>query len=118
MTDNAGELTLIEQQAYKLAEAAMLMDRSRATKDDGAAVMAALDNNLEVWAAFTTVASMPDSPLAANVRDNLVRLRAFVAGHTVRRSGDHIPDSTLDTLININLQISEGLLEGQKKAGA
>lgn len=117
MTEVASELTLIEQQAYKLAEAAMLLDRSRATKDGGAAVMAALDNNLEVWAAFTTVASMPDSPLAANVRDNLVRLRAFVAQH-IAGSGEHIQDSTLDTLININLQISEGLLEGQKRAGA
>lgn len=115
MTDVASEMTLIEQQAYKLAEAAMLLDRSRSATGDGAAVMAALDNNLEVWAAFTTVASLPDSPLAANVQANLIRLRTFVAEQTVR-STEGIRDATLDTLININLQISEGLLEGQKKA--
>ncbi|CAA7618491.1 flagellar biosynthesis regulator FlaF [Magnetospirillum sp. UT-4] len=115
MTDTT--LTLIEEQAYKLAEAAIALDRARSQADDAAVMLAALDNNLEVWTAFTVAVALPGSGLEAGVRDNLMRLRNFIAEQTLRINGA-VRDATMDTLININLQISEGLLEGQKRAGA
>ena len=60
----------------------------------------------------------PESQLAENVRDNILKLRDFISDTTMQHGVD-IRESTLNTLININLQISEGLLEGARgRAGS
>ncbi len=53
-----------------------------------------------------------DNDLPESVKDNLILLGNYVADTTLK-SADGLKDETIDTLININLQISEGLLEGQ-----
>jgi len=97
-----------EKDALALTEAAVGLDQARGRATD---LAAALEHNLELWVAIRTLVSRPGNSLPATIRHNLVQLSGFVAG-TTWRDGITIPDSRLDTLININLQIAEGLLQG------
>lgn len=110
MTDS-DQLSLPEEQALALSRAAIMLDQARQNLGDRGALGAALNQNLETWVAIRTVAQKPNNGLTASVQQNLVRLSNFVADSTFK-SADSISEKTLDTLININLQISEGLLEG------
>jgi len=107
-------VSLPEVEAQSLAEAALLLDHARENRDPGR-LAAALDNNLHVWTAIRTIAAHPDATLTESARGNLLRLSDFVATRTLS-NGVAIPDETLNTLINVNLQISEGLLDGAKRA--
>lgn len=104
-----------EIEALGLAEAAVLMDQARAAPDDKGQLAAALDRNLNLWVGIKSLVEQPDCALPAEVKDNLVRLSAFVTG-SILKHGVDIPAETMDTLTNINLQIAEGLLEGRRKA--
>lgn len=114
---NAVELSLPEQDALSLVNAALMMDGARARGRVPAEMAAALNFNLEIWVSIRNLAEKTESHLPADIRTNLVRLSEFVA-HSVLRGGTSIAEETLDTLININMQLSEGLLEGQAKATA
>lgn len=113
MTTTVGDndLSLTEQDAFSLSQAAIQLDQSRDDKDQ---LAAALEQNMEIWVAIRTLISRAGDAVQADTRDNLVRLSQFVAESTMKHGVD-VPASVLDTLININLQISEGLLEGDTK---
>ncbi len=104
----------VKEEAAALATAAINISNARESGDPSD-LSAALDANMELWIAIRTVAARPDNALPREVRDNLVRLSEYVAGLTVGRR-DSLSDGDLDSLININLQISEGLLEGEANA--
>ncbi len=112
MTVDVLDMKPAEQDAFSLSEAAVLMDQARQAKDSRM-LAAALNHNLEVWIAIKTFVSRDGHPMAKETRDNLIQLSRFVAEKTFR-NGAAISAEALDTLININLQIAEGLLEGQK----
>jgi len=103
-------LSLPEQDAFCLSRAAIFLDRAM-TRGEADELAAALDHNLELWAGIRALVIKPGNGMPANVRDNLVRLSGFVADTTISW-GVKITRDVLNTLININLQISEGLLEG------
>ena len=105
----AENLTVPEEGAYGLSEAAVMMDQAR---DDQGMLATALEKNMEVWIAIRMMVSQNDVKLTQEVMDNLVRLSQYVA-ETTMKHGVELPAEVLDTLININLQISEGFLEGQ-----
>ena len=105
------QLSLPEEQALALSRAAIMLDQARQNLSDRTALGAALNQNLETWVAIRTIAQKPENGLSTSVQQNLVRLSNFVADSTFK-SSETISEKTLDTLININLQISEGLLEG------
>lgn len=112
LSDAASEqLSVPEEQAFALSRAAILLDQARQNPSDRTALGAALNENLEIWVAIKMIAEGPGSNLSAAVQQNLVRLSNFVADSTFR-SAEDISEQTIETLININLQISEGLLEG------
>lgn len=94
-----------EMDALALAQAAVGLDRARGKS---AELAAALEANLELWVAIRTLVSAPGNLLPAGIRDNLIRLSRFVAGTTCN-DGVAISEHRLNTLININLQIAEGL---------
>lgn len=112
---DVASLSLPEQEALSLAEAAIALDRARSGPDRGTELVAALNHNLEVWVAIRSLARSEGSHLPPNIKANLIRLSEFVA-HTTFTSGATIGDQALNTLININMQLAEGLLEGQKAA--
>jgi len=97
-----------EEDALALVQAAIQLDSSRA---DPGKMAAALEKNLELWVAIRTMVSRNNSALPSEARSNLLRLSQFVADQTLRH-GTEIAGDDLDSLININMQISEGLLEG------
>ena len=100
-------MSVREKDAYALTEAAVSLDRARGKAAD---LAAALEHNLELWVAIRTLVTTPGNALPAAIRHNLVQLSGFVAGTTLD-SGVEIKESALNTLININLQIAEGLLQ-------
>lgn len=114
MQDDLTDLGAIEAQALILSQAAIGLDQARSGKRDPHELTTALEANVEVWVAIRALVDDPATALLQNIRDNLRRLSVFVASTTFMH-GVNITDSTLNTLININLQISEGLLEGAKR---
>lgn len=105
------ELTGVEREAFYLSEAAIMLDRARANGRDEKALAEALLNNIEVWTAVRASVGKWGHGQSEEVKGNLLRLADFVTG-TIMANRTSIVDSTLDSLININLQIAEGLLEG------
>ena len=73
----------------------------------------ALDRNAHVWVSFKSLLSLEGCSLTGEVRDNVVTLADFVLGNTAK-GAENLSDETIRTFINVNLQISEGLLEGDK----
>ncbi len=112
MNDNASNIeSVAEEQAFQLSQAAIRIDQARTVKDDdGSALTSALNENLEAWVALRTIVMRADCTLNEEVKNNLVKLSQFVADKTFQDG--ELSESTLDAFININLQISEGLLEG------
>ncbi|MCP5372625.1 MAG: hypothetical protein H6907_12915 [Hyphomicrobiales bacterium] len=104
------DLTAREQEAFELSRAAMVLDVAR-NEGDAAALAAALEANMEIWIAIRTLVRRADMGLPPDTAANLERLGRYVAETTLNHGVD-MPPHVLDTLININLQISEGLLEG------
>ncbi len=100
-------LTLPEESAFGLSQAAVMLDQSR---DNQNMLVTALERNMEVWIALRFMVSNGETRIANEAKDNLIKLSQFVAESTMKHGSD-IPSETIDTLININLQISEGLLE-------
>ncbi|MCZ6467815.1 MAG: hypothetical protein O6829_11145 [Alphaproteobacteria bacterium] len=111
--ENATEetLSISEEEAFGLSRAAVMLDQAKQNRADKAALATALNHNLELWVAIQGMVARRDNDLPESVKDNLISLGNYVADTTFK-SADGLKDETIDTLININLQISEGLLEG------
>ena len=107
-TTDAGKLSPAEEHAFNMVQAAIILDQS---KGDLGKLAAALAHNLELWVGVRTLISRPDSHVSPELRENLTRLADYVAGTTMTH-GVEISPETLEILININLQVSEGMLEG------
>ena len=112
--DDATEkpLSISEEEAFGLSRAAVMLDQAKQNRADKVALATALNHNLELWVAIQGMVARRDNDLPESVKDNLISLGNYVADTTFK-SADGLKDETIDTLININLQISEGLLEGQ-----
>ncbi|MCP4297251.1 MAG: hypothetical protein GY786_16745 [Proteobacteria bacterium] len=109
--DQSPSAEFAEEQAYQLSKCAIAIDQAR---ENPSQMAGALNDNLEVWVAIRTLAEQDSSPLAPEVRQNLATLSKFVADK-VFSFGEGLSEETISTLININLQISEGLLEGASR---
>lgn len=73
----------------------------------------ALRKNWRLWTIFQASLSEPDCPVPPTVRRNLLGLSNFID----RLTADILAVrdvSKVEILVNINRQISEGLLEGQR----
>ncbi|MGB0697694.1 MAG: flagellar biosynthesis regulator FlaF [Rhodospirillaceae bacterium] len=103
-----------EEDAYQLTEAAVALSRALAT-DDKILIADALDANLQLWVGIRTLVSKDTHPLPQDVRDNLIRLSHYTAQKTFEIGQAH-DAAAIESLINTNLQIAEGLLEGKDKA--
>jgi len=114
--DNLQEPSLAEEQAFQLSQAAIRLDLARSNRDnEPALLLEALGSNLEVWMTLRYIVSRDDCALPGDTKSNLIRLSRFVADRTFVNDGD-VAETTLDALININLQIAEGLLEGGERS--
>jgi flagellar biosynthesis regulator FlaF len=110
MTDTwSSELTVFEEDALALTQAALEISRAFEANDEKR-LAGALDHNLRIWVGIRTLVSQAENPLPLSIKDNLIRLSSFVAQKTFEmQNGANA--KTIDALTNANLQISEGLLE-------
>lgn len=108
--EDFSDLSIPEQDAFALSQAAIMLDQA---KGDPKAVAAALDHNLQLWVSIRTLVSRPNNLLPGQIKDNLKKLANYVADTTFKHGGS-ASEQIIDSLININLQISQGLLEGNR----
>ena len=102
---------LAQQEAYYLAKCGL--DLSVAGKSgDKTQFVEALDSNQKLWIMIKTLMSTENSKLPKETRNNLIKLADYVAKNTIKlgQNLDNIDQKMLDSFININRQISEGLL--------
>lgn len=109
----SGALNAVEEQAFALSRVSILLDTARQT-GNRADLAGALEEDLELWVAIRTLAESPQVVMGPEIKNNLVRLSHFVAD-TILGNGVEMASKTLDTLINVNLQICEGLLESSRR---
>jgi flagellar protein FlaF len=76
--------------------------------DDVEAMITAVRLNWRLWTIFQADLLDPECPLPEDIRNNVLTLANFVDHHTVAFLGSP-RKSMLDTLININRQLSAGL---------
>jgi flagellar biosynthesis activator protein FlaF len=102
-------------EAWALLEAARMMESAKGRTP--AELLEALRRNWRLWTLFQANLVDKDCTLPPEVRGNLLGLADFIDRHTVALLSNPDP-AQLDVLININRQIGEGLLEGQRNARA
>jgi flagellar biosynthesis regulator FlaF len=75
-------------------------------------MVTALDNNQRLWVMIKTLMKSKTSRLPEETKNNLIKLADYVAQNTIKLGQDlnNIDNKMLDSFININRQIAEGLL--------
>lgn len=76
-------------------------------------IINALDENLKLWVEIETSLKSAKNLLPEAIKNNLVKLSKYVERLTLSK-GITMSKSDFDSLVNINMQISEGLLESVK----
>lgn len=102
---------LAQQEAYFLAKCGLDLSEAYKAKDD-AWFVEALDNNQRLWVMIKTLMSSNKNKMPQETKNNLIKLADYVATNTIKlgQNLDNIDQKILDSFININRQISEGLL--------
>ena len=110
---------LAEEEAYSLLKCAVDLSSAREANNSHEMVTA-LDNNLQLWVYIKTLASAKNSKLPSETKGNLVKLADYVSAKTLElgKNIEDIDDKVLDSIINTNLQISEGLISSQNNTAA
>jgi flagellar protein FlaF len=98
-------------EAWALLEAAREMHRSKDLTVDER--RAALRRNWRLWTIFQANLLDAECQVPDETRRNLLGLAGFIDRHTAELLANCEP-AKIDVLININRQISEGLLDGQR----
>src|SRR6516225_7501958 len=102
-------------EAWALLEAARRMESAKG--EGRAAILEAVRFNWRLWTIFQTDLVDAKCTLPSEVRGNLLGLSNFIDRHTAGILANPEPRQ-VDVLVNINRQIGEGLLEGQRNARA
>ena len=113
MSTAPSTLTVFEEDALALTQAALEISRAFEAKDEKR-LAGALDKNLKLWVGIRTLVSASDNPLPLVIKDNLIRLSSFVAQKTFEMQ-DGANAKTIESLANTNLQITEGLLDKRSR---
>jgi flagellar biosynthesis activator protein FlaF len=70
-----------------------------------------------LWTIFQASLLDPDCDVPMAIRSNLLGLANFIDRHTAELLA-HGDAAKIDVLVNINRQIGEGLLDGQRAGGS
>ncbi len=95
-----------------LIDAAAQMDQAR-KEGDKSLLTAAIDHNRVMWTGIHSLSIRTDCPFPEEKCGELIRLSDYVWSATKSQGAD-ITDTVLDTLINIDMQVSEELLHRDK----
>lgn len=102
-------------EAWALLEAARQLNQTKEAPIDE--FRAALRANWRLWTIFQASLLEPDCAMPDEVRGNLLGLANFIDKTTVELLAER-DVAKIDALLNINRQISEGLLEGARASAA
>jgi flagellar protein FlaF len=100
-------------EAWALLESAR--ELSHAKTGPSERFLAALRRNWRLWTIFQASLLDPQCTMPAEIRGNLIGLANFIDRHSAELLAKPDP-SLVDALININVQIGEGLLAGARAA--
>ena len=98
-------------EAWALLEAARELYRARHAPIDD--LRSALRRNWRLWTIFQASLLDPECALPSEIRANLIGLSNFIDRQTADLLA-HPDPAKIEVLVNINRQISEGLLDGQR----
>ena len=101
-----------ENEAIILLNHAMELSRAAVSNDDLEKV-SALDSNLKLWVEIETSLKSAKNLLPEDIKANLMKLSKFVE-RMILSKGLKMTKTDFDCLVNINMQISEGLIEAVK----
>ena len=107
---------LAAEEAFSLLKCAM--DLSKAKEKSNAGELArALDNNMQLWVYIKTLANSKKSAIPEDIKGNLTKLADYVSKKTIEigRNINNINVKALDSMIDTNLQISDGLMNHQMR---
>ncbi|KFC69114.1 flagellar biosynthesis regulatory protein FlaF [Devosia sp. LC5] len=76
---------------------------------DSEVLKGALTFNRKLWTIFMTSVTRDDNALPAMVRQNIANLGMYILNETREILLDPVSPNRLDTLININRQLAQGL---------
>lgn len=114
MSDVLNQVKIAEEEATIFLNSAMALAKA-STSGNGHEIISALDNNLKLWVEIETSLKNAKNLLPEDIKTNLVKLSKFVE-RLILSKGIEMSKSDFDCLININMQISEGLLEAVKNS--
>ena len=112
MKKNTNQVTNAEEEASIMLNHAVSLSRAASSVTDREKIQA-LDSNLKLWVEIETTLKNAKNLLPQEIKDNLMKLSKFVERLTLSK-GIHMSKSDYDTLVNINMQISEGLVQAVK----
>lgn len=101
-----------ETEATVLLNYALALSKA-SNSDNAKEKLLALDHNLKLWVEIETSLKSAKNLLPHDIKDNLMKLSKFVERITLSK-GVNMTKADFDCLSNINMQISEGLLEAVK----
>lgn len=100
-----------EEEASILLSHAVNLSKAAAGNDKDKVL--ALDSNLKLWVEIETTLKSAKNLLPEEIKNNLLKLSKYVERLTLTK-GISMSKTDFDTLVNINMQISEGLVEAVK----
>ena len=100
-----------EMDAAAFSQAASVLDQARQNLDDRDLRERALKYNQLLWSIIQADVTGKDNTLSDSLKANLMSLSIFVDRQTSKALTDPT-EEIFDSMININLNISEGLMEG------
>ena len=101
-----------EKEAVVLLNHAMLLAKA-STSNNQHEIIQALDSNLKLWVEIETSLKNAKNLLPEDIKANLMKLSKFVE-RMILSKGLKMTKTDFDCLVNINMQISEGLVEAVK----
>ena len=113
MNNKIDQVKNAENEAVILLNHAMALAKA-STSSDELEIVSVLDSNLKLWVEIETSLKSAKNLLPEDIKTNLIKLSRFVERMTLSK-GSKMSKSDFDCLININMQISEGLIEAVKK---
>lgn len=116
MLKNNNQIKTAEDEAAVLMNYAMSLTKV-ADSDDDILKLTVLDENMKLWVGIETSLKSAKNLLPEGIKKNLLSLSKYVERLTLSK-GVHMTKNDYSNLININMQISEGLLEAVKNSMA
>ena len=104
-------VSMAQQEAYYIAKNGLdLMEAFN--KKDKTLLVKALDNNQKMWLMIKTLMKNGKSHLSDEVKNNLIKLADYVSVNTIKlgQNLEKIDEKMLNSFVNINKHISEGLI--------